>query len=272
MLLAIPHVGVGKESFNMAGEAALLFGVTDLALGVGQQVTTVNGNQDILAKGVAGYLVKSVAGSSNVTLTAAEWQNKILEFTGALTGNIAVIVPTAKTRHFVVYNNTTGAFTLTVRTTAGSGVVASQGQRLALLNDATDVRSPNITGGPSGTIVGTTDTQTLTNKRINPRVVTLTDASPVTPNLDTTDEGILTTLSQDTTFANPTGTPVEGQRFVLRVKSTASRTLTYGTMYRGSTDLALPTQTSGSSKTDYWGFIYNAADTKLDLVGKVFGF
>src|SRR5690348_13016484 len=41
-----------------------------------------------------GRLSKSVAGSSNVTLTTAEARNAIHEYTGVLTGSINVIVPT----------------------------------------------------------------------------------------------------------------------------------------------------------------------------------
>jgi hypothetical protein len=125
---------------------------------------------------------------------------------------------------------------------------------------------------PAGTLVGTTDTQTLTNKRITPRVVTLTDASTVTLNADTTDQGILTSLSQDTTLANPSGTPTDGQLIRLRVKSSAVRTWTWGSQFRGSTDLALPTTTTGSSKTDYYIFGFNNADTKWDLLAKTAGF
>ena len=40
---------------------------------------------------VAGRLSKSVAGSSNITLTTTEARNQILEFTGTLTGNINVV-------------------------------------------------------------------------------------------------------------------------------------------------------------------------------------
>jgi len=126
--------------------------------------------------------------------------------------------------------------------------------------------------GPSGTIVGTSDTQTLTNKRLTRRVVTLTDAATVTPNADTTDMGLLTSLSQDTTLANPSGTPTSGQMLELRVKSSVSRTWTFGSQYRGSTDLPLPAASSGANKTDYLLWQWNAEDSTWDFVSKNFGF
>jgi hypothetical protein len=126
---------------------------------------------------------------------------------------------------------------------------------------------------PSGTVVGTSDTQTLTAKRVNPRVVTLTDAATVTPNADTTDEGILTSLSQATALATPSGTPVDGQKLIIRVKSSTARVITPDSGYRGSVDLPFATfTTSGSSLTDYLMFIYNSADSKWDLMAKTAGF
>lgn len=103
-------------------------------------------------------------------------------------------------------------------------------------------------------------------------VETLTDAATVTPNSTSYQMGILTTLSQTTTFANPTGSPVNGQRYTLRIKSTTARTLNWGSEYRGSSSQALPTSTTGSSKTDYIMFLYNAQDTKWDMLATNFGF
>ena len=121
-------------------------------------------------------------------------------------------------------------------------------------------------------MVGTDTTQTLTNKRISKRVHTLTDAATVTPNIDDYDGGKLLTLSQDSTIANPTGTPISFQQYILRIKSTSVRLLTWGSQYRGSTDLALPTGTSGGSKTDYLMFQWNIEDSKWDMLARNQGF
>jgi len=82
----------------------------------------------------AGYLAKSVAGSSNVTLTTAnasptsEASNKVIEFTGTLTGNIYVFVPAVE-NNYIFFNNTSGAYTLTVAPDghAANGVAITQG-------------------------------------------------------------------------------------------------------------------------------------------------
>lgn len=82
----------------------------------------------------AGYLSKSVAGSSNVTLTSnnadptAEASNRVIEFTGTLTGDIHVFVPAVE-NNYIFFNNTSGAFTLTVAPTGhgANGVAITQG-------------------------------------------------------------------------------------------------------------------------------------------------
>lgn len=114
--------------------------------------------------------------------------------------------------------------------------------------------------------------RTLTNARITQRVHTLTDAATVTPDIDSYDGGKLTTLSQTTTFANPTGTPTPFQTYVLRITSSTARAISFGSQYRGSTDLPLPTFTSGGGLTDYIGIRWNVDATKWDFVSKNFGF
>jgi hypothetical protein len=113
-----------------------------------QKVATYNALLDEQDAANNGMLILSVAGSSNVTLTTAQGLNKIMKFTGALTGNINVLirVPSGSPvgysgRMFVVWNFTTGAFTLTIKTTAGgsTGVAVTQSQKQMLFHDGTNV-------------------------------------------------------------------------------------------------------------------------------------
>src|SRR5210317_2534184 len=67
----------------------------------------------------AGFLSKSVAGSANVTLTTnnadptAESSNKVIDLNGTLTGNVHVFIPAVESQ-YVIYNNTSGSFTVTI--------------------------------------------------------------------------------------------------------------------------------------------------------------
>ncbi len=123
----------------------------------------------------------------------------------------------------------------------------------------------NITGTATGFTVGAAN-------RHARRVVTETDAATVTPNADITDVSVLTSVSQTTTIANLSGTPVNGQLWSIRIKSSSAQILAYGGAFRGSTDLALVLLTSGSSLTDYFIFQYNFADSKWDFLAKNMGF
>lgn len=86
-----------------------------------------------------GMLTKSVAGNSDVTLTAVEAGNGLLKLTGVLTGNINVIVPTSPTRSWLVNNQTTGAYTLTVKTASGTGVIVAQTGETTVYTDGVNV-------------------------------------------------------------------------------------------------------------------------------------
>jgi hypothetical protein len=118
---------------------------------------------------VNGTLTKSVAGGANVTLSAVEAGNGVLNLTGALTANIAVIVPAAG--KWTVVNGTSGAYTLTVKTASGTGVVVTQGRSQNLWCDGTNVYqqvtdfiSPAMTGTPTAptATAGTSTTQVAT--------------------------------------------------------------------------------------------------------------
>lgn len=97
------------------------------------------------------------------------------------------------------------------------------------------------------------------------REVTVASSSTPTPNADTTDIYIVTALAAGATFGAPTGTPVQGQKLIIRIKDNATaRTLAYNAIYR-AIGVTLPT-TTVISKTLYLGLIYNATDTKWDVV------
>ena len=83
------------------------------------------------------------AGSSDVTLTDDQVNNAGLILTGALTGNINLVVPQAD-HIYRVYNNTSGAYTVTVKSSstaspAPATVVVAQGKAAILGCDGSDV-------------------------------------------------------------------------------------------------------------------------------------
>ena len=124
------------------------------------------------------------------------------------------------------------------------------------------------------TLVGRDTTDTLTNKNLLSRVVVIADATSITVNADTTDIATqANTQAVGTLTINaPTGTAVNGQKFILRLTSTNVQTFSFNAVFGGSTDLTLPTVSSGGGLTDYLGFIYNSTSAKWQMIAKVFGF
>ena len=100
-------------------------------------------------------LSKNVAGSANVTLTTAEAANLIHTYSGVLTGNINVILPTV-VQQYTIYNNTTGSFTLTVKTASGTGFVITQGYRVIVYCDGTNILSSSTLSTGTVSSIGIT--------------------------------------------------------------------------------------------------------------------
>ena len=99
-----------------------------------------------------------------------------------------------------------------------------------------------------------------------PRVGTEVSSSTSTPTGDTVNTWTITSLATNDAIAAPTGTPVDGQKLIIRIKDNGTaRTITWNAIYRGGTDIVLPS-TTVINKTLYCGFIYNSADNKWDLV------
>jgi hypothetical protein len=100
---------------------------------------------------------------------------------------------------------------------------------------------------------------------ITPTVQTVTSSATVTP-VSTNDLVIITAQATGLTLANPTGTFVEGQSLMIRIKDNGTaRAITFGADYR-AIGITLPT-TTVISKTMYLGIIYNSTDAKWDILG-----
>lgn len=67
-----------------------------------------------------------VAGDTDVSLNTDQARIAMVKLTGTLTGDIDVIFPDTE-RGYVIINNTSGSFSVTCRTSAGSGLTVPQG-------------------------------------------------------------------------------------------------------------------------------------------------
>lgn len=127
----------------------------------GQWINTSDNNQinpDTVGTGwVPGfqYGVTAITGLTNVnvTLSPAQASKNSITFAGTLTGNVQIILPNW-IKNWTVTNLTTGAFTLIVKTAAGSGVVIPQNATLTRISgDGTNINQPteNVAAASSPT-------------------------------------------------------------------------------------------------------------------------
>jgi hypothetical protein len=90
-------------------------------------------------------VTKSVAGAVDVTLKSGEFAAVtslggagIITLTGAITANINVLLPRVAGARATFVNSTSGAFTVTLKSSTGTGYTLTQGKRAVLLCDGTN--------------------------------------------------------------------------------------------------------------------------------------
>ncbi|MGQ0594113.1 MAG: DUF2793 domain-containing protein [Gammaproteobacteria bacterium] len=177
-----------------------------------------------VAYAIVGRLSKSVAGGSDVTLTAVEARNQILEFTGTLTANINVIVPTAPWE-WIVYNATAGAFTLMVKAASGIGVTVTQGKRAIVYVDGTNV------------VQGLTDPAELPTGAVQ----SIAYAANITPDGALGERVIVGALTGNLAINAPTN-PRTGALlvFTFAQDATGGRTISWNATFKKAADGAPP--------------------------------
>ena len=121
---------------------------------------------------------------------------------------------------------------------------------------------------PSGALVGTTDAQTLTNKRINSRVSTTASVASITPDVASFDQYCVTAQAAALAINAPIGSPLDGTKLIFRLLDNGTaRVLTWDATYT-AIGVTIPT-TTVINKTTYVGCIYNAAAVRWDVIAVV---
>lgn len=218
---------------------------------VGQELYLLSASGWVTPPSASGT-VTSVSGTGTVngiTLTGTVTTSGSLTLGGTLSVDLSTATVTGT---LPVTRGGTGATTLT-------GVVIGNGASAFTTVTA-----------PSGAIVGTTDIQTLTNKRYTPRVSsTASIASPLAWNGDNFDQYAATAQAGALTINADAGTPTNGQRILFRFEDDGTpRALTWTTgVSKGfrAVGVTLPT-TTVASKVVYVGCIYNLADDRWDAL------
>jgi hypothetical protein len=168
-----------------------------------------NSNWNLIQQAVAGY--QSLALTSTTTTlvmtnaTISNARNMVLELTGTLSGNSTVNLPDGIEKFYVVKDSVThGAYTLTFKTTSGSGFTTENGKAYLAYSDGTNMNGVSLTnlGGTIGT--AQIDDNAITSSKINASAITsvkiadgAVTASQITSNAVTTDK-----IANDAVTAN----------------------------------------------------------------------
>tara|TARA_R110000796_G_scaffold203547_1_gene319821 strand:- start:227 stop:1177 length:951 start_codon:yes stop_codon:yes gene_type:complete len=108
------------------------------------QVT--NTNLLILEQAIGGYAGVALNATTGATLTfsngvLSNGKNQVIKLTGTITANVNVIIPDSIEKTYIVQNATSGSFTVTVKTTSGTGFTfgASEKTHAILYSDGTNI-------------------------------------------------------------------------------------------------------------------------------------
>lgn len=262
----------------------------------------------LVEEAIAGGELIDVSGG-NVPLTttqgaANQARNAILVITGTPGVSRNIVAP-SQSKAYIVINGSDGDVVIKGSATTGATVVSGENAIVAWDGlDFVRLGSPDLVSGPasstdnaiarfdsttgkiiqnSGVTINDSNVMTggsisamnysgatISTSRINPRVVAASGTNGTfTINSDTTDLFTALGLTGSVLFAAPSGTPVNGQKLLIRIRDDNSgiRALTFTTTSGGFRVIGttLPSSTV-LNKITYIGCIYNSTDVFWDVV------
>ena len=127
-----------------------------------------NTNLLILEQAIGGYSSIALNATTGATLTysngaLSNGKDAVIKLTGTITGNVNVVVPDSVEKTYIIENATSGAFTVTVKTSSGSGVTwgtTDKGKKM-VYSDGTnvvDTAFTEVSSDYSPTLSGILDT------------------------------------------------------------------------------------------------------------------
>lgn len=267
--------------------------------------TTINTQlTELLDSAIAGTTELTVDADVILTaspLVANQARQPVILWNATGTDTRSIQAP-AQSKAYIVINSTGGNQSIVFKAAGTTGVTIPAGRACIVVWDGTDFvpasnHLPSLTLGtalavasggtgaatltglvkgngtgamtavtaPAGAVVGTTDIQSLSNKRVVTRINSISSAATVTPTGDEVDQYNVTALAEPATFATPSGTPTDGQQLRLRIKDAGvAQPLTWSSAYRAC-GASLPSITV-AGKTTYMTLVYNNAATVWDCI------
>lgn len=269
-LLVDPVTGALKVTGDILLDLDIIYGgitLTDNPTSInfeGNVEVTATGdavNVNVLGGGGSGDMTKAVYDPTNVGGDAFDMDNMVQGTTNKFVSSaeLTVIQNTSGTN--------TGDQVLPTRDSLGLDTDDSPqfaGINLGHASDTTLSRSSAGVLAVEGVVIPSiSSTDTLTNKRITPRVTTITSHATPTINTDNCDAVTITAQAEAITSmtTNLSGTPTNFQRLLIRIKDDGTaRAITWGPSFQ-SGSATLP-GTTVAGKTLMVGLIHDSVDSK----------
>jgi hypothetical protein len=255
----------------------------------------------LVDQAVAGYTSIALAADS-VTLSVEngsvdQARSAILELHGTLTSSVDVIIPSV-TKQYLVRNNTSGAFSVTMKCAGGDGTAVPQGYVAIMYCDGVSVRSAfgtgasrnigtsvteipdisiadaryvqtssdsTITGSKTFTSVTNFDNVVNVSGAARGTIITLTDAACIAVSSSNANNFVVTLGGNRTLKAMTPAQPGQTGLIYVYQDGTGSRTLAYNSVYKFAGGTA-PTLTTTASAVDILSYSVRtstAIDTEL---------
>lgn len=268
----------GNAANVTASNNSTLTTLSSLSLPGSQVTGNIGGNAANVTGTVAianGGTGQTTAAAAITALSGTQTSGRYLRSDGTNTALAAIVagdVPTLNQNTTGTAANVTASSNSTLTTLSALSLPGSQVSGNISGNAANVTGIVAVANGGTGAItlaaasIATyAGTETLTNKRINPRVSTTTSTATLTPDISAFDQYNLTAQAASLTIAAPTGTPVDGNKLIFRLLDNGTaRSLTWNATYT-VIGVTLPT-TTVINKTTYVGCVYNANNTRWDVI------
>ena len=157
-----------------------------------------NTNLLILEQAIGGYAAINSASGATLTFSngaLSDGKNQVLKLTGAISGNVNVTIPDSIEKTYIVENATSGAHTVTFKTSSGTGITWSatdKGKKI-LYSDGTNIEEGVTSTG--SLITGDITTNTIYTSNLT--VTNDTNVSGITISDNVTAANNITTTSGD---------------------------------------------------------------------------
>ena len=210
-----------------------------------------NTNLTILEQAIAGYEAVGITTGATLAFTngaVSNGKNQVLKLTGTIAGAVNVVVPDTLTKVYVVDNATSGAYTVTVKTTSGTGVTW-----------AADDKGTKMVYSDGTNVVDTAFTDLSSD--YSPQLSANLDTNGNNIIIDTT-KSILDENSNEQIIFNTTGTAVN--EFTIANASTGNKPTI--TASGGDTNIGISIQPKGTGQITLDNLTFPAADGTADQI------